>query len=370
MKGKIGKKIVSLVFVIVAALVVAELILRNSIIPIEKKYHLEKGAVIKENVIGYRLRPNQRTIMSNGYFREEVITNKDGLRDVYDDNYKNYGLMAIGDSQTFGYGINANHTWVEKLQNKLGVNVINTGVLGYGVAQYGYVLRRLYEKGYPIRLVFYEMTWNDVTSGIIPADNLTVVGGYLVDNPKYRSKNVEKLSFFEKIQESKGYFYVINRLALGKLFLNAAKRIFGFFEIQAKPVFERELLANTEVTKEKILELKKFLDSIGAKLIIVHVAHPTFIMPELWDNYQRRSSHSKYYVREAFADWSKMHGIYFEDAQDDLENEYVSSGRRRTSVFLSVNDHYNKNANEVISEVFYRVITRNNLIPPLLISKP
>jgi hypothetical protein len=44
------------------------------------------------------------------------------------------------DSYTFGLGLNAEDTWPEQLQEKLKVNVTNSGVLGYGSEHYKFVL--------------------------------------------------------------------------------------------------------------------------------------------------------------------------------------------------------------------------------------
>ena len=96
--------------------------------------------------------------MSNGHFLVPIETDENGFRDVFDPSLPSAGFVAIGDSQTFGHGIEAEDTWVEHLQRKLGVNVTNTGVFGYGINQYEIVLRRLHESGVPIRTVLYGMS--------------------------------------------------------------------------------------------------------------------------------------------------------------------------------------------------------------------
>ena len=105
-------------------LVIAEWVLRATILPVESVDPLAQVALVRDPVVGYRLRPNQRTIMTNGHFSEEVRTDEAGLRDFYDERYSNPGIIAIGDSQTFGHGERVEATWVEQLQENLGKNVL------------------------------------------------------------------------------------------------------------------------------------------------------------------------------------------------------------------------------------------------------
>jgi len=343
-------------------LILAELLLRNTLVPIQKSGHFEKNAVVKDILLTYKLAPRQKTIMTNGFFKEELITDNQGFRDLYELEYENYGIIAIGDSQTFGYGIGAENTWVEQLQKSLGKNIINTGVFGYGVHHYMLTLKDLHRKGYPIKMVLFEMSSNDARSGGEPIDLLTVEDGYLIDNPKYKSQKLKNLNLLERVQESRAYLYFKYRLALGKLCVNAAQKTFGVFGIKTKPDFDRRLKEDIEQTKKEILRMKVFLESIGAELVIVHIGDPNLVMPDKWRDYQRRHDISRDYVEQAFGVWSKSNGIYFKDAIDEIEDRYVSSGRKRDSVLLKANDHYNQETNKLIAGVFYRVIKENGLL--------
>ncbi len=344
-------------------LVLSEFILRNTIVPVEKREsHFEKGVIIRDKIIGYRLRPNQRTIMSDGYFKEELITNKDGLRDIYNYSYKNLGLIAIGDSYTFGHGIGAKDTWVEQLQERLGVNVVNAGVFSYAIWQYKYVLRELYRKGYPIKLVLYAMPWNDFRCEASILEGPIFSEGRLVNDPAYSNKKIRKKTFLETIVKNKLFLYITERLALGKLFYSVGSEILSFFKINTTPGLDEQLEQNIAVTRKEILEIVKFLDQVGARLVIVNIGDITFVMPDKWQRHQRRHKYSRDCVRNSFADWAKAHGIYFKDAVPELESEYLKNGKKRASIALQVDNHYNKGAYKIIAYVFYRIITENKLL--------
>lgn len=343
-------------------LILSEFILRNTIIPVEKRESpFERGVIITDKIIGYRLRPNQNTIMSDGYFKEELITNKDGLRDIYNYSYKNPGLIAIGDSYTFGHGVAAKDTWVEQLQERLGVNVINAGVPGYSVWQYKYVLRDLYRKGYPIKLVLHAMPWNDFRGEASILKGPILPETCPVKDFRHANKKIHKKDFLETIAENKFFLYITTRTALGKLFYNAGSEILSFFKVNTTPGLDEELGQNIAITKKEIVEIVKFLDSIGAKLVIVNIGDITFVMPDKWQYHKRRHNYSKDCIRDAFTDWAKAQGIYFEDVTEGLKNEYVKKGKKRTSIALQTDNHYNKEAYKIIAEIFYEIITKNKL---------
>lgn len=132
--------------VLLGCLALAEIVLRWTFYPIQRPYHFEQGAVIDDPAVGYRLAPEQQTIMTDGHFRASVTTDARGLRDRFDPTLPDDGLIAIGDSQTFGHGVAASDSWPERLQKRLGVNVRNAGVFGYGINQYEPTIRRLLDQ--------------------------------------------------------------------------------------------------------------------------------------------------------------------------------------------------------------------------------
>jgi hypothetical protein len=120
----------------------------------------------------WTLRPNARQLMDNGIdFRARPLTiGTDGTRRVpcrasgHDDARK---IIALGDSQTFGFGLADDETWPNRLQCLLSrsgsdARVYNFGVPGTNLAQYlmrgGHFLDALR----PGDDVMLAITWNDL----------------------------------------------------------------------------------------------------------------------------------------------------------------------------------------------------------------
>jgi hypothetical protein len=93
----------------------------------------------------YRLAPDFSIMLTGGmYKRMRVETNSAGLREPPLERLgsSKFRILAIGDSFTFGVGIDATQTWPVQLEHILAVQsrgssiaVVNGGVPGYGLAQ-------------------------------------------------------------------------------------------------------------------------------------------------------------------------------------------------------------------------------------------
>ena len=338
----------------------AEWVLRATIVPVGESYPYPSGALEADSEIGYRLVPNQRTLMTNGHYRVELRTDRHGRRDLFDAALPNPGYVAVGDSQTFGHGVEAEETWVEQLQERLGANVVNAGVFGYRLTQYEHVLRRIHEEGQPVRVVLYGMSWNDLSSGGIPADVNTIVDGQLVANPVYAAPR-KNLELRTRLLTSPVVLKLTYHTAIGSRVRAAANSIRSRLGLEADRITDASFAADGLRLKRVLLEIHGYLQSIGAQLVIVHLANANHSMTDRWEDYQRRYSHSRYFVRETLSSWARLHRIVFADATDELERRYLESGMERASLILPVDNHYNASGHEVIARVFQRVLEDNGL---------
>jgi lysophospholipase L1-like esterase len=76
--------------------------------------------------------------VSPGEFDAEFHINSKGIRGAEIDYARNGSrrILALGDSFTFGFGVEDDQTWPAQLQRQLGVEVVNGGVMGWGLAEY------------------------------------------------------------------------------------------------------------------------------------------------------------------------------------------------------------------------------------------
>jgi hypothetical protein len=103
------------------------------------------GAIEPHPTRLYGLVPNFSRLLTGGMYKKMwVETNEEGMRDRPLERVRSSQLriIAIGDSFTFGTGVEATQTWPSQLERALlvqspapSIAVVNAGVPGYGLAQ-------------------------------------------------------------------------------------------------------------------------------------------------------------------------------------------------------------------------------------------
>lgn len=322
--------------------------------------------IIYDSEVGYRLKPNSSHISvtgcqnslsksANTSSKYKVETNELGLRDLYSKDFDNPGIVAIGDSTTYGHGVESADTWVEILQEKLRANVINAGVWGYGVNQYLPTLKRLKKQGVPIKIVLYGMSWNDVNSGSVPADSSVFKDGGFI-NP-YTTKEQSRLSEL-KITLSDS----AQNLILFKEGKAAIRNLVAKLDIKVNSEEKKRFDLSAEETREALLNITTFLKTTGAVLVVVAIAEPNFTMDHLWKIYSKLHPFSRNYTAELFKSFAEQNGMRFADATDSLISEYRFGNSRFESIAIACDGHYNKNGNQVIADVFFDLIKKDQLL--------
>jgi len=95
-------------------------------------------------------------------------------------------LFILGDSQTFGHGLNDDETWPARLQETLnthrpGTRVENWGVPGINIDQYATRLDRVLAEARDGDFVLVGVSWNDLITPQHPIGVMRLVEGYLVN---------------------------------------------------------------------------------------------------------------------------------------------------------------------------------------------
>ena len=86
---------------------------------------------------GYVLRPNFQgvDIATSGEFRVPIAIDDQGLPARAHPSGMSGGVLAVGDSMTFGEGVEQTDTWTARLERLTGTPVVNGGVPGYSSLQ-------------------------------------------------------------------------------------------------------------------------------------------------------------------------------------------------------------------------------------------
>lgn len=112
--------------------------------------------------VGFLCRPNLSVRFSNIEYRTRVVTNSESWRDD-EASLRDPGILLLGDSFFFGWGINKEEDVDTRLESLTGVRALNMAVPGYATQQEFILLRRWAEK-HPLRdrIVLVQFYGNDI----------------------------------------------------------------------------------------------------------------------------------------------------------------------------------------------------------------
>jgi len=147
---------------LVLSLALAEVVLRV-VIPPPNVWKYPQEQYLPDPDIGHRLAPNQTSFTHD----KVVKTNSSGIRDqefTVQPRAGVYRIIAIGDSQTFGNGLDSSDTWPKQLEKELNdagdrlrYEVLNCGIPGSDSWQHEIMLERMLRiyKADGVVLAFY-----------------------------------------------------------------------------------------------------------------------------------------------------------------------------------------------------------------------
>jgi lysophospholipase L1-like esterase len=181
----------------------------QTVIPLTLKTH----RITANKLLGYELVPGSVSFEDKAWYR----INQDGLRDTDYSRTKpisTFRIAAVGDSCTFGLGVELEETWPKQLETELQktksrIEVINFGVMGYNTTQEA---ERIQDKvlDYSPDLIIIGYSLNDI--GVLSRER-RVLSTY----KGYNSFLTTGIGFIDGLlSRFKTYLLIKNRLFLKK----------------------------------------------------------------------------------------------------------------------------------------------------------
>src|SRR3989344_4718354 len=154
-------------FLLIVSLIIAGIIAEGIIRIVweEPNYGYPNGLHIPDDTKGYRYQQNFKGyFLGEKYENIEIKINNQGFRDEeheYEKNKKR--IIVLGDSVTFGAGVNQDDTYVARMQKERRdeIEIINMGVNGYEMDQ-EYILFLEEGKKYDPDLILLGIVLNDI----------------------------------------------------------------------------------------------------------------------------------------------------------------------------------------------------------------
>jgi hypothetical protein len=221
---------------------------------------------------GYTLRPGfrGREIAPGNEFDVSAVVDARGRRDHRHTAPPRPNVLAIGDSMTFGEGVETDRAFAAVLERETGVRVYNGGVPGYNSGQMVGRLRRLLPELRPAAVVLTLSPFWDrqrCPAPFLYKEGYIVTPGYadrlvLLDGNLYLKET--RLSGIGSATA-----WIKSHSALARLALPAlAGAVRAFRE---KPDDQRPVLADYEPTLRNIQEAQRLTQSFGGRFLVVFI---------------------------------------------------------------------------------------------------
>jgi len=336
-----------------------EILLRLFSYPV---YGFQKGVFVSDEIIGYKLSTNYSgdQIIFGKQF--ELNTNSKGLRDNKEYNYSKskeaYRILILGDSFSFGNGVNLNESYPEYLRDNFknkNVEIINLGVPGYGINnEYLYFIKEGIK--YNPDLVIVQFCSNDWgTHKIIESNGIESIDttnsltanskGFLIqsqDKGKLRSLHLTLL------WNLRSYSFIYTKLR------NVLSNIIDFLWKNQHGIpnyfSNNNSMQYLENNKGYSMIIKKLKDSTNAKILI-------FLGPFQLDNLDPNIIQKEYNLNYSINPKQTKQSV--EEIAKQLDILSLSIYTNSTDIYLPVDGHWNAKGNKLVADELYKKIVEN-----------
>jgi len=284
-----------------------------------------------------------------------VKTNNDGFRDIDFENYlyKNKIILNLGDSMTYGKGVEVNETFSDLIEEQTDYSVLNLGLSGFTTFQEYYIGKRYSEEFHPDIIILNIFYGNDL------AENVGIINRSL-NREKDSTAGRHSITTTEKI---KTFFRETLNLKSYMFFAEKYDNLLINFKLKPPIRVNSFTLKIFDETKKEDIQLNKayektflYLDKINelakeknAKLIVVLMPPKFQVRDSEWqDTINQYTIGDENFIRDLP---NQIFEEYFEEKKIDYIDLLptfmeVSDG----TYYFNYDGHWTKNGHEIASQ--------------------
>lgn len=353
---------------------------------------IQAGSCQYNEILGWEHKPNFDGIRVTKEFETLIKINSNKLRDKNYDYGKPDGIkriVVLGDSFTEGAQVEENERFSEVLESRLlkNVQIINTGVSGYGNDQELLFLKNEGMKYNPDIVLVAFCIGNDVTDNMqnvttwdpsqgrpvfILNDNELTLTNVPVPQKK---ENVTSFLRFKRYmaRHFHSYSFISTRISMNHNLLNFFKKIGIAGAIRENPPRKPDLYSSTytpklhhgwNLTKAILKEIYVVAKENNSKTLIVLVPNKEQVYKENWDGIKRY-----YSLNDQNYNLSKPNDVLVEFGKEcdipvlDILPEFREHAKNGEQLYFKIDGHWNVNGHKLAAELIYDKLIEEQLIP-------
>jgi lysophospholipase L1-like esterase len=348
-----------LIFSIVFSLILGEIILRVFDINLQIKPSIyPRYLKMYDEALGYKLAKNFKGKMKTSEFSIKIEINQEGWRD-YRRNYNepaDYCILVLGDSYTFGHGVEMEESYPKILEKKLNKNadrlfrVINAGMPGAGQEWHYNFLTRFLKRYPPPDLVIDGFFVNDIRERV---NDVIIENGWVAERDKKY-----KIPFEKKLRE-KSYLYWLFKNIYNRFSMEAKRE--GYLKCLSSYLVDYPgvLKAQWDYNEQCLEQIYRKLDSLNIPLFLLYIPARIQVQAEHFADISKtaKAPVENYCItkpNDLLGKWAKKKNIHYLD----LYNVFKTKGRH----CYIPDDHWDRAGHELAAQEIYNSLMRIDTI--------
>ena len=313
-----------------------------------------------DSLLGWKNRAGAQGWFTLPDSRTYVLINSKGLRDV-ERSYRPQGkprVLMLGDSFAWGFGVERRERFTDVVSMMVGraVEIVNTGVAGYGTDQ-----ELLYYESegykYGARLVVLAFTLNDVVNNRHPVQYTYPKPRFVLRGDRLALQNVpvpaRTAPWVQRYSLDQALPPRATVVSSTKRFLRNHLLSYAFLVDRSKSLLGSDLPHSESadpsdpLTQALILELRRQVEQRGARLVVAMVPDKLLVAKgtglDTWTSYVR---------------FFQAKGLDYVD----LRPGFVEESHRGTALFLAADPHWNVAGHRLAAAVICRHLLEDTLV--------
>ncbi len=318
--------------------------------------------------------PNQKGFKNHpDIYHYEYQNNEIGMRDTRQlADYKHipYKILCLGDSFTYGWGVNDNETFSNVLEKKINqdlIAVLNAGSSGAGT-DYALKFFRVRGKELSPKIVIYFYFEND------REDNLEN-RYFTIKNDSIISNNVNEFASINAVQKNKlansklynwfssnSHLFSMIRFQVGLFWIKKVKKeneTKNTSVLEQKPTKNSEKETKTQIpTENKFKPTYKYLKALSEEVNKSGATFYAFFIPSHLSTLDFQK-HGKIYQEDSLSSFCLKNNINFYSFKQTL----FKNKDPYHAYYFPVDFHWNKDAHMVAGVYIYEILKKDGVLP-------
>lgn len=258
--------------------------------------------------------------------------------------------IALGDSFTFGQGVNQPATWAALLARRVGRDVVNLGVMGYGPQQY---TRTLEKFGVALRpkMVLYCLFTNDLRDAAVFDDWINKPPRFSLGNYLSERSVVYNIYYRWRRQQRQGSRYVALDEVEQKLNLRKLKQ-----EIDAD---SKRIASSWTTVMEQVERARRVSEQAGARFVVAYFPSKEEVY---WDLAKRKMAELARYdgrqqqFRDVILSYCRGSSVACLDLTPGLQ------AQGPVKLYFTVDSHWNEAGHQAVAAELFRLLENERLL--------